>query len=260
MGNKRLKPFYKRLFSFLAAGTFLGGGAIAVNNEKKNINERTESVVNTLETYKICFDKNNKFEITLPRDSSGEHHKENFDFKELVSQLESSVPIFYKYNSPIHFIKSDEEKKEYDNAMRAIYNSNIKFVELQNMKIKEEIAFPLQINPDKIDILYELSNVSSNGSVFISINGNSSYYELSDDLEDKIKSYKKAILITQGKNFDSLATYQKEDAVKEILNNISLSRKDIIDYCVNNNVQINDKTIAMVPDGSQNVNSEELEK
>ena len=248
MGKKHLTPFGKKFFSFLAAGTFFGSSAALVHNENKKIENNTNTVIESLEDYKTSFNDNPTFQIIEPRDSSGKHHSHNFDFMEVISQLEKSIPIFYKYNSSLHLIKTAEQKTEYEKAMKTIYDLNISFVEIENMKIKEEIAPELNVSPEQLDILYELNNRYDVGRVSISVNGDSKSYTLSNELEEKIKKYKKNILLTQGISFNSLNSIEKQDVVTKILNNISSSRNDIIEYCKNNNIKIENKNISTVPD------------
>ena len=255
MKKIRLSPFGKKLFSFLAAGTFLGSSATFIHHEKKEIENNSNSVIESLDSYKDSFDDETFIKVSEPKDSTGHNPYYYIDGMQVISLLEESAPIFYKYNSSLHLIKTPEQKQEFEKAMHTIYSLNIDFIEIENMKIKEIIAPELNISSDKLTILYELSNRYDQGRVSFSVEGDPRTYHLSDELEDKIEQYKKNILLTQGINYNSLSSFEKQDIVGKILDNISSSRNDIIEYCKNTRINVNRRDYNNI-EISKNIDSE----
>lgn len=262
MGKKHLTPFGERFLSFVAASIFLNGGAGLYKNTVKAEKEHTKNVVDSIEVFEYNLDKNNveQLEITKPKNDQGKYTSYTFDPKQTLQKLEKATPIFYKYNNKLKLLKSEEEKKEYDDAMRTIFDLNIEFVEIENRAIKEEIAPELNVSADDIKILYELADLKDDGCITISVNNQNTHYKLSNELNNKITQYKKHILLTQGVDYDSLDNSKKEDIVSQILNNISSSREYLINYLVENDIKLDDSELEVVPADSDTSKSVSTKK
>ena len=262
MKKMNLTPFGKRFLSFLAAGIFLNGGASIYKHTIGAQEENTKRVVDTIEIFNNNLDKNKveQLEITQPRNSQGRYTSYTFNPKQTLQKLSAFTPIFYEYKTKINLFMTDEEKKEYDNTMRTIFDLNIEFVEIENRAIKEEIAPELNVPADDINILYELSNLSDSGYVTLSVDNQYTHYKLSNELNNKITQYKKHILLTQGIDYDSLSTSEKEDIVSQVLNNISSSREYLIDYLVKNDIQFDNSELEVVSANSSTTKSTSSKK
>lgn len=262
MDKKHLTPFGERFLSFLAAGIFLNGGASIYKNTVEAEKEHTKSVVDSIGVFENNLDKSNveQLEIIKPRNDQGKYVSYAFDPKQTLQKLEKAVPIFYKYNNKLKFFKSEEEKKEYDDAMRTIFDLNIEFVEIENRAIKEEIAPELNVSTDDIQILYELSSLNDDGYINIFVNNQNTHYTLSNELSNKITQYKKHILLTQGVDYDTLEISQKQDIVNQILDNISSSREYLINYLVENDIKLDDSKLEVVSADCDSSKSTSTEK
>lgn len=262
MGKKYLTPFGQRFFGFLAAGIFLNGGAGIYKHAETVEKEHTKSVIDAIDIFEDNIDNNNieQLKIIEPKNAQGNYNSYVFDPKQTLQKLAIATPIFYKYNNKLNFFKSDEEKKEYDNAMKTIFDLNIEFVEIENRAIKEEIAPELNVSADDIKILYELASLQDDGTVTISVNNQNVHYQLSNELSNKITQYKKHILLTQGIDYANLDISKKEYIVSQILDNISSSREYLIDYLVENDIKFEDSTIEVVSANSKTTESDEKNK
>lgn len=262
MGKKHLSPFGNRFLSFLAAGIFLNGGTSLYKHTIGAEKEKMENIRVSIDNLEENLDSKNvdQLEIINPKNSQGQYTSYTFDPHQTLQKLSQATPIFYKYNNKINLFMSEEEKKEYDDAMKTIFDLNIEFVEIENRAIKEEIAPELNVSVDDINILYELANLGDDGSVTIFIDDHRTNYKLSNELKNKITQYKKHILLTQGIDYDKLDISKKEDIVNQILNNISSSREYLIDYLVENDIRFDNSELEVVPADSNTNNSESSKK
>ena len=210
-----------------AATVFLAGASIAKASKQSTeeiINSSSQATNNYMDSVATT---NNNLTATVRR-NDGSKIEYPFNPHDILQNLNEAIKIYkplaerYKYTR----LLSPSEKKDFEDAMDTILQSNVKFIEIQTQDIKIQIANALRdtlkivITPNDIDITYN----DTSKKVSMEIDG-IPVENIGPEFENLISEYKQYILTTEFNDWKNYDLDGKMRITDEVIKNICDSNK-----------------------------------